>query len=47
MKRICDYPDNLGLTGLRVKGLKTGRIGTVLPQSIEVRILRDIYWNVL
>jgi len=45
MKRICDYPDNTNFEGFRYRGLKTGKIYTVLPQLQEVGILRDCYWH--
>lgn len=46
MKRICDYPDDANFTGFKVKGMKTGKIGVVQPQPLEVGVLPDPFWEV-
>lgn len=46
MKRIRDYPDDMDFTGFRVRGLATGKVGTVLPQVPE-DFGREVYWNIL
>jgi len=46
MKRICDYPDDTDFAGFRVRGLASGKVGTVLPQVMS-DFGRETYWNVL
>lgn len=44
--RICDYPDDTDFTGFRVRGLASGKVGTVLPQLMS-DFGRETYWWVL